>query len=175
MTMNSTIPNSKAGPCSWWPSALSSLLTPAPRPVSHIETNKNFNPRRGRHPPGLIWKRMLGQCLHWDLSDEETLGSLVRQRRRFVRLESLGLSGVILYEIPTGAVSRTDESPARMTLRSVFGDPADPSEHGMDVNDLLDGVSARVVYFPSYACTSFIVSTLCRIYGVAPFDNNIRF
>ena len=162
--MNNTTPNSKAGPCSRWSSVLHSFLT-ASRPVSHIETNKNFNPRRDRHLPGLIWKRILGHCLYCDLSGEETLGSLVRQRRRFVRLESLGLSGVILYEIPAVAVSRTDEPPTRMTLRSVFGDPTDPSEHGMDINDLLDDVNARVVYFPSYACTSFIVSTLC-IYGV---------
>ena len=164
MPMNSTIPHSKAGPCSWWSSVLYSFLIPAPRPVSHTETNKNFNPRRDRHLPGLIWKRVLGHCIYCDLSSEETLGSLVRQRRRFVRLESLGLSGIILYEIPAATTPRTDEPPTRMTLRSVFGDPTDPSEHGMDINDLLDDVNARVIYFPSY-CTSFTVSTLC-IYGV---------
>ena len=160
MAMYSTIPISKAGPCSLWSSALHSVLIPAPRPDYLVETHKNFNPLRHRHSAGLIWKRTLGHCLYCDLSEEEASASLVRQRRRFARLESLGLSGVILYEIPAGPVSTTDAPPRRMTLKSVFGDPTDPNQHGMDVDDLLDSINARVIYFPSYACTSFIVSIL---------------
>jgi len=35
----------------------------------------------------------------------------------------------------------------------------DPKNHGMHMDDLLDAIGGKVVYFPSYACTSFIVSS----------------
>ncbi|KIL61161.1 hypothetical protein M378DRAFT_49837, partial [Amanita muscaria Koide BX008] len=107
------------------------------------------NPR-SKYPPGMIWKQTLGQCVYNDLFQEETYGSLMsRQRRRFARLDSLGLSGVVFYEIPT--------KDAGFTLKAIFGDPLDKSVRGMTVDELLDGVGAQVVYFPSYACTSFVV------------------
>ena len=167
MSMSNTTTTNKtpAGPCSSWPSTLYSLLSSTPYPINPDETYKNFNPTLNRHAPGLIWKQTLGHCVYHDLSDEETMGSLVRQRRRFARLESLGLSGVILFEIPAGRATEdgspaiSDKSPRkRVTLKSIFGDPDDPNESGMNINELLDCVNARVIYFPSYACTSFIVS-----------------
>ncbi|KAF8639359.1 hypothetical protein AX17_001548 [Amanita inopinata Kibby_2008] len=165
--MNTATVTSKAGPCSSWPSTLYSVLLPAPRLVNYLDRYKNLNPRHARHPPGLLWKQTLGHCVYCDLTDEETLGSLTMQRRRFARLECMGLSGVVFYEIPLvrGLVeycndvcnADTDNRRiGRMTLKSIFGDPADPSEPGMNVDDLLDNINARVVYFPSYACTSFI-------------------
>ncbi|KAF8621748.1 hypothetical protein AX15_007541 [Amanita polypyramis BW_CC] len=164
MSMNNTITTGKASPCSSWSSTLYSILTPAPYPVNLDGTHKNINLRHNRHSPGLIWKQTLGYCVYHDLSDEESMSSPVRQRRRFARLESLGLSGVILFEIPTGrpagdgCLMTQNESPkARITLKTIFGDPDDPNESGMNVNELLDCVNARVVYFPSYACTSFIM------------------
>ncbi|KAK2462462.1 hypothetical protein APHAL10511_005432 [Amanita phalloides] len=160
MTVNSAILlNCKAGPCSSWSSTLRSVLIPAPRLITHVQNYNNLNPRRNRHPPGLIWKQTLGHCVYHDLSGEEKLGFIARQRRRFARLESLSLSGVILYEIPAGRDSETltpGEAPMQMTLKTIFGDPTDASEAGMDVNDLLDAIGAQVIYFPSYACTSFI-------------------
>jgi hypothetical protein len=110
--------------------------------------------------------------------------------RRFVRVEHLGLSGVVLYEIPippsfcSGSVGegasipkkkaeplntargtlamrirRTSSvvAPPRITLTSVFGDLDNDEDAGMDLDDLMDEIDAKVVYFPAYACTSFIV------------------
>jgi len=47
-------------------------------------------------------------------------------------------------------------------LKSVFGDLNDPSDPGMDLDQLLDIVHAKVIYFPAYACTSFVVSVILR-------------
>ena len=49
-----------------------------------------------------------------------------------------------------------------LTMQGVFGDPDfDSSEvatnHEMVLDNLLDVVDAKVVCFPAYACTSFIV------------------
>lgn len=113
--------------------------------------------------------------------------------RRFVRVEYLGLSGVVFYEIPVppsaASLSIVGESHAaglyttraesvstargalalrirrahsvaahpRITLASVFGDLDNDEESGMDLDDLMDEVDAKVVYFPAYACTSFVV------------------
>ena len=54
-----------------------------------------------------------------------------------------------------------------LTMQGAFGDPDSPevaANRGMDLDDLLDAVDAKVVYFPTYACTSFIVSII-RVVG----------
>ncbi|KAF8804888.1 hypothetical protein BYT27DRAFT_7258789 [Phlegmacium glaucopus] len=52
-------------------------------------------------------------------------------------------------------------------MQGVFGDP-DASEvaagHSMDLDHLLDAVDAKMVHFPSYACTSFIAGQVMNAY-----------
>jgi len=43
------------------------------------------------------------------------------------------------------------------TLEEAFGREEYEYEDGMSVTELLDSTNARLVYFPSYACTSFFV------------------
>ncbi|KAL0955484.1 hypothetical protein HGRIS_001724 [Hohenbuehelia grisea] len=43
-----------------------------------------------------------------------------------------------------------------LTLNAVFGDPDDPSDVGMEVDELLDCIHAKLVCLPLYACTSFV-------------------
>jgi len=71
----------------------------------------------------------------------------------------MGLSGVILYELPdAGHLEAGDpQSSKALTLQEVFGDDDDPEDLGMEVDHLLDRVGARLIYAPAYACTSFVV------------------
>ncbi|KIL57479.1 hypothetical protein M378DRAFT_171729 [Amanita muscaria Koide BX008] len=66
------------------------------------------------------------------------------ERRRFAKLEYLGLRRVVFCEIPIKEAGFT-------TVKTIFGDHWDNSIFGMTVDGLLDGVGARVVYFPSYS------------------------
>lgn len=43
------------------------------------------------------------------------------------------------------------------TLEEAFGREENDYEDGMSVTELLDSTNAKLVYFPSYACTSFFV------------------
>jgi hypothetical protein len=45
-----------------------------------------------------------------------------------------------------------------LTVEAVFGDETDTADEGMDVDDMIDVIHGRLVYFPAYACTSFAVS-----------------
>ena len=48
-------------------------------------------------------------------------------------------------------------------MQGVFGDPDSPevaADCGMKFDNLLDAVDSKVVYFPTYACTSFIVGII---------------
>ncbi|KAJ3993603.1 hypothetical protein F5050DRAFT_1780604 [Lentinula boryana] len=77
-----------------------------------------------------------------------------------------GLGAIIFYEIPfksSSELENTDNdknsSPQcndQWTLESVFGDGDPGSETGMNVEELLEGIDARIVYVPLYACTSFV-------------------
>lgn len=75
---------------------------------------------------------------------------------------------MILYEIRMCSPGRPSQGDGInvedcLTMQDVFGDP-DSSEvaadHSMDLDDLLDAVDAKMVHFPSYACTSFVVSVI---------------
>lgn len=108
---------------------------------------------------------------------------LPQREKRFVRMEELGLGAIITFEIPhpagrSQAQFRDSESQEALftmdttevndvetdkwTLRKVFGDPDDPEVQGMEIDDLLDNISAKVSYVPLYACTSFAVSVFPR-------------
>lgn len=72
---------------------------------------------------------------------------------------------MILYEIrmcPPCCFSERDSAGVGdyLTMQRVFGDPEVATDNSMDLDDLLDAVHAKVVHFPTYACTSFIVSTI---------------
>ncbi|KAF8661419.1 hypothetical protein AX16_001337 [Volvariella volvacea WC 439] len=134
-----------------WSSTLGSLLMNAnnPRrvPASFL------NERTTRHPPGDIWRRTLVTSVFSDLAANIGIGL-----RRFIRLQDSGLSGVLLYELPADSAEEENEnSDNTLTLVKIFGDPNDPSQPGMEVDELLDMVRAKLVYFPSFACTSFVI------------------
>lgn len=139
-----------------WSSALQTFLRLVRPPRRQPYDLKN--PRVSRHPSGQIWRQDLCKSVFLDLTNNVGTGL-----RRFLRLEHVGLSGVVFYEIPTSgrdqsADAGTGTLTEGLTLTRVFGDPDDPSNLGMDTDDLLDIIEAKLVYFPGYACTSFIVS-----------------
>ncbi|KAF8919608.1 hypothetical protein CPB85DRAFT_1277290 [Mucidula mucida] len=111
--------------CSW-----SSNIARFIRPLSHGEPQC---PRR--YPHNIIWKRAVVQAVERDL----TYGI---QGRRFMRLDDLGLGGMVMYDI--------DES---LEWDAVFG------KVGMSVEELLDAIRVQMIYVPLYACTSFVVRT----------------
>ncbi|KAJ3851519.1 hypothetical protein EV368DRAFT_65677 [Lentinula lateritia] len=55
---------------------------------------------------------------------------------------------VVFYETPFDSLRRT--------LGGVFGDGDLSSGTGMTVEELLEGIDARLVYIPLYGCTSFV-------------------
>ncbi|KIM82158.1 hypothetical protein PILCRDRAFT_820528 [Piloderma croceum F 1598] len=140
-----------------WTDALAQVLQP-PLTDSFVH-NLPSNPRHTRHPPGNIWKAALAHFVLSDLS----LG--IYGVRRYVRLEYLGLSGIILYHLPAGrlpcrsitAEDEYDEESGILTVQAVFGDENDTADEGMDMDDLIDVIHGRLVYFPAYACTSFAI------------------
>ena len=115
-------------------------------------------------PAGMIWRSALAQSIFFDLALAVDAG------KRFLPLHHLGLSGVILYDLPDPRYDgdTPNENSKRFTLSGVFGDPDDPQDLGMETDELLDRVHARLIYLPAYACTSFVVSfpfspsRLCR-------------
>ncbi|KIM38277.1 hypothetical protein M413DRAFT_30389 [Hebeloma cylindrosporum] len=109
-------------------------------------------PSGSRHLPGDIWRHAFSVSVYADL-EAFAEDSYPISWRRFVRLEHFGLSGVIFYEIRR---ERSDDS-RHLTLKTVFGDLNDPADLGMDLDKLLDMVQVKVIYFPAYACTSFVI------------------
>uniref|UniRef100_A0A8H7Y8V6 Uncharacterized protein n=1 Tax=Psilocybe cubensis TaxID=181762 RepID=A0A8H7Y8V6_PSICU len=155
-----------------WSSRLYDILRPAPHPMAIQFGNSQS---KSRHSAGELWRHVLSCSIYHDLAGEKEEMQLARGRswRRFVRMECMGLSGLLFYEINpplssgensesvdgrivAPAVENCQSSALNLTLESVFGNPDDPDDSGMAVDDLLDAVHARVVYFPAYACTSFI-------------------
>jgi hypothetical protein len=137
-----------------WTDALAQLLVPAV--TDRFMHDLHSNPRHTRYPAGIIWKAELARSLFADLS----LG--IYGVRRFVRLEYPGLSGIILYNLPAGrhpseSISKYDDNDEDLilTMEAVFGDADD---EGMGVETMIDAIDGRLVYFPAYACTSFVVS-----------------
>ena len=116
-----------------------------------------------RHLPGDIWRHAFSVSVYVDL-EAFSEDSYPSSWRRFVRLEHFGLSGIIFYEIRRGHPNGEypENGSQELTFKSVFGDLNDPSDLGMELDQLLDIVHAKVIYFPAYACTSFVVSiALC--------------
>lgn len=139
-----------------WSNALSAILRPA--------RNQTFpNPPLFRHPPGEMWRHIISLCVYSDLADPGY--DLARNKRRFVRIEHIGLSAVVFYEIPTSQDHTGDmDRNLNTTLESIFGNPNDPNTPGMFIDDLLDWIDSHIVYFPSYSCTSFAVRFYYRLY-----------
>ncbi|KAF7981410.1 hypothetical protein HWV62_33923 [Athelia sp. TMB] len=124
-----------------WTDSLAQVLQPP-----SDSTMRQESPRKSRHPAGQMWKSALAQALHSDLS----LG--ICSVRRLVRLEMLGLSGVIAYTLPGNSADQKEQT--HLTIDSIFGND-ELEDDGMDVEVLMDTVQARLIYFPVYACTSF--------------------
>ncbi|KAF8954542.1 mitochondrial carrier domain-containing protein [Flammula alnicola] len=147
-----------------WTSKLYDILRPARHPRMSNFANSCS---RSRHSPGSVWRTAFSSSVYHDLAGTELqhTSSCPMTWRRFVRVENLGLSGVVFYEIsipPVVDIASSyfytmERADYRITMEKVFGDLTDPSDLGMDLDDLLDAVDAKVVYFPAYACTSFIV------------------
>lgn len=121
---------------------------------SSAGSEQRTNPRLFRHPPGQLWRSALAESIYTDFALEINSG------KRFVRLEHLGLSGVIVYELPAVyslAGSQSGET-REFTSKEVFGDPYNSENPGMETEDLLEHVCAKLIFTPAYACTSFVVS-----------------
>jgi hypothetical protein len=123
------------------------------------------NCTRSWHYSGNIWKHFIYASIHRDLAGIAVTNcdNCDDSLRRFVRLEHIGLSGVILYEIrmcsPCCLLQGNRIGAGEyLTMRRVFGDP--DSSASMNLDNLLDMVDAKVIHFPTYACTSFIVSII---------------
>jgi len=150
-----------------WTDALAQVLHPSF--TDRFIHDSRINPRHARHPAGNIWKAALAQFVFSDLS----LG--IYGVRRFIRLEYLGLSGIILYHLPGGQLpygstereAEDDDESVALTIQVIFGDEKDPENEGMNIDDLIDAIHGRLVYFPAYACTSFAVSNLGQLLSLS--------
>ena len=146
------------------------------------------NPTKFTHPEGSIWRQVASSCVYSDLGGydvEYDISGRSRANvfrlglgvRRFARIEYVGLSGVVLYEFPpvthsfagsgSGLVeeslSETHDRRETLTVKRIFGDESDRSDLGMAVDEFLDMIDAQVIYFPSYACTSFMASPILAL------------
>ncbi|KAK1235257.1 hypothetical protein PQX77_001524 [Marasmius sp. AFHP31] len=78
-------------------------------------------------------------------------------------MEEMGLAAIVMYEIPRSEPLDSKETQGtRWTVESVFGCRDDPSKGGMTEEQLLDEIQVRVVYTPSYACTSFVTGQVMQ-------------
>jgi len=69
-------------------------------------------------------------------------------------------------QLPYGSTEREaedDDESVALTIQVIFGDEKDPENEGMNIDDLIDAIHGRLVYFLVYACTSFAVSNLGRL------------
>ncbi|KAJ4465453.1 hypothetical protein J3R30DRAFT_3743734 [Lentinula aciculospora] len=125
-------------------------------------------------PSGVLWRSFLAKCVYRDLLPLEAQEPIPnpqkfnlknRRRRRFARMNEYGLGAVIFYEIPFNSFGEVKEDSSftrieRWTLKGVFGDGEPTSGTGMGVEELLEGIDARIVYIPLYACTSFVTGQI---------------
>jgi hypothetical protein len=137
-----------------WSHRLSQILRPIPS--NSLFNQPTFIIRPPPYPSGEIWKHIFSVCVYSDLAGSRSRILWGKSNRRFVRFEQIGLSGVILYEIPAICESMGCIRPM-FTVEDVFGgDCVD----GMSITRLLELTNAKMIYFPAYACTSFTVSLL---------------
>ncbi|KAF9070056.1 hypothetical protein BDP27DRAFT_1447151 [Rhodocollybia butyracea] len=94
-------------------------------------------------------------------------------------MDEYGLSAVVLYEIP-GLDENTDANSVKpnsfqWTLTDIFGDGINTENPGISVEELLDGIDVRMVYIPSYACTSFVTGQImnAEMHNSVSADNDM--
>ncbi|KAJ7188065.1 hypothetical protein C8R46DRAFT_8549 [Mycena filopes] len=105
------------------------------------------NPRRSKHPAGDIWKFLLGLSISADLTALGGEGENGEEQiTRFIRIEDLGLSGVIFYSAPArrGPI------------------PLNNSTMEAEIDALLARNGVQVLYFPNLACTSFVIGQVMK-------------
>ncbi|KAJ6587084.1 hypothetical protein DFH09DRAFT_1142533 [Mycena vulgaris] len=117
-----------------WSAALQRILMRTELPGSAS------NPRTSRYPSGDIWKCILGASISADL--ESGTENADTEMKRFIRIDELGLSGVIFYC-----------APARRACIPQSKDKTDA---------LIERSAPRVVYFPNFACTSFVIGQVIK-------------
>lgn len=149
-----------------WTLKLYSILRPAP----HNSLAHGHSTSRLRHSPGDIWRRIFSASICNGLGST-AFSQYSISWRRFVRVEHIGISGVVLYEIPVTSLNATSKtvSPQKephASLEDILGALRITTVLGVDFDDLLDAVGAKVVYFPAYACTSFIVRIYSFLYSL---------
>ncbi|TFK58579.1 hypothetical protein BDN72DRAFT_65656 [Pluteus cervinus] len=162
-----------------WTSAFSTLLlTPTSTGRDPYFYHRNNPPRRAR---GRIWREVVLLSVHADLRKNAGIGL-----RRFVKLSVPGLDGLVLYQISmerlklhfghlqwnssdpalvhhreTQEESREDQwlrvlkAELQQFLERGFDDTRDPG----CFEEVIDAVNAVVIYLPTSACTSFVVSS----------------
>jgi hypothetical protein len=181
------VPRSVVSPATErWSSSFHRLMTACQRGArdGDVDTGRS-SPSPSPSPPhnavsrvaGSVTKRFAIESVFIDLflaalsSAEDPLFA-PRRVRRVVRMGGDSgvcgmVGGVVTYEIPFG---RGDPAEGLgWSLETVFGATAEEVlsssrkkgggvGRGMKMDDVLDGVDARISYVPTYSCTSFVVS-----------------
>ena len=121
------------------------ISSSTPRPAG-------FLARQSKYPSGTIWRRFVAKCIFFDLLTG------ISNVRRIARMYEAGLAAIVMYEIPHPEYLDSKEMQGgKWDVEKVFGSQRDPSKRGMSEEALLDEIQVKVVYTPSYACTSFVV------------------
>ncbi|KAJ7703024.1 hypothetical protein B0H17DRAFT_1194276 [Mycena rosella] len=118
-----------------WSATLRRIVMPAQL------SGSDSNPRTSKYPSGDIWKCILAASIAGDFdsgTEEDT------DAKRCIRIDLLGMSGVIFYRVPTRRACTSNNQ-------------------SKDAEDaLIENSSPRVVYFPHFACTSFVTGQVIR-------------
>ncbi|KAJ6594073.1 hypothetical protein B0H19DRAFT_1246783 [Mycena capillaripes] len=109
---------------------------------------QELNPRSSKYPSGDLWKCILGLSVVADLKGTDNEDDT--NTTRFVRIEHLGLSGVIFYSAPLRRVSIL----SNQTMDS-------------EIDALLERNGVQVLYFPNMACTSFVIGQVMKAHLLA--------
>ncbi|EGN93527.1 hypothetical protein SERLA73DRAFT_189221 [Serpula lacrymans var. lacrymans S7.3] len=146
-----------------WPESLKRILQPAIQGPTTSFSSGNANLRSSKQPLGVLWKAALTSHIFEDLSSGLNYG------RRVLRLDYFGLQSVVLFEYPGIADGDTEDADDPLDLSTVFGDLDSPQDESISVDQLIfDLVSAKLVYVPSYACTSFVTGQVIHAYLFSP-------
>ncbi|KAK7051451.1 hypothetical protein VNI00_004425 [Paramarasmius palmivorus] len=118
-----------------------------------ISDNSTFLARSTRYLPGMFWRQFVAKCVLFDLLEPQVQGEegAAGERRRIVRMDEMGLGGIVMYAVPQN-----------WTLERVFG--VERQHGGMGEQEFLDGIQVELAYTPLYACTSFVTGQVMTAY-----------
>ncbi|TFL03317.1 hypothetical protein BDV98DRAFT_381108 [Pterulicium gracile] len=173
-TSNSTITsstptNSSPLATSLWSCQLANTLS------LHVDRDANCNVRAETSClPGCIWRTKLARSVYETLREQEaklgavgsrggktsSSGATTSGEAQIIRMYEHGLSAVVLCTVPHAGQGYLSSS--AIDGSEVFHGEA------LSFEKLVDVVDARVVYFPSYACTSFASGQAISSFFLSP-------